>query len=215
MLALLVAWPGIGAPPGRGTVLAAEPEGASGEPEAPREAEAEPPGEGPPEGETERGAAGEETETDPSLAPGEPAEPGREAPSEIEEITVTGKQLEITDVQDEAEAITAFDMEDLDRSNVINVEKLAFNVPGLHVGQQGNIGTENASITGETGVGYLVDGVYYARPESAQVSFFDLEGVQVRRGPQGTTGGKNTTGGWINVVTRKPARTTRCAPAPA
>jgi iron complex outermembrane receptor protein len=46
--------------------------------------------------------------------------------------------------------------------------------------------------------------VNYARPEAAQVAFFALEGVQVKRGPPGTLGGKNTTAGWIHAVTRKP-----------
>lgn len=152
--------------------------------------------------------AQEEAETD-SVTP--IATPSRVAP-EVDEITVTGTQNSVTNVQDEAQAITAFAMEDLDRANIVNVDKLAFNVPGLHVGRLGNrvivtlrgIGTENSAPTGEPGVAYMVDGVNYARPGSAQVSFFDLEGVQVLRGPQGTKGGKNTTSGWINVQSRKP-----------
>ena len=141
-----------------------------------------------------------------------PSPPSREAPSTIEEVLVTGERVEATDIQDEAQAITAFGMEDLDRANIINVENLAFNVPGLHVGLQGSrvivtlrgIGTENAFVTGEPGVAYHVDGVNYARPSAAQVAFFDLEAVRVQRGPQGLMGGKNTTSGSIHVVTRKP-----------
>lgn len=103
-------------------------------------------------------------------------------------------------------------MDDLDRANIVNVEGLAFSTPGLHVGRQGNniivtlrgIGTENASITGEPGVAFHVDGVNYARPAAAQAAFFDLERVEVLRGPQGTRGGKGTSSGWIQLVTRKP-----------
>lgn len=132
--------------------------------------------------------------------------------SAVDEITVTGTASSVTDVQDEAQAVTAFGMADLDRASITNVDGLAFNVPGLHVGQQGSqvivtlrgIGTENASVTGEPGVAYHVDGVNYARPTAAQVAFFDLEGVEVKRGPQGLRGGKNTTAGAINVITRKP-----------
>ena len=135
----------------------------------------------------------------------------REIPG-VDEINVVGTVSSVTDVQDEAQAVTAFDMEDLDKAEITGADKLAFSVPGLHVGQQGNqvivtlrgIGTENASVTGEPGVAYMVDGVNYARPAAAQVAFFDLEGVEVLRGPQGTKGGKNTTAGWINVHTRKP-----------
>ena len=148
----------------------------------------------------------------------EPAEidstgPERNAPSTVDEITVTGTQSSVTDVQAESQAITAFSMEELDRSNIVNVDQLAFNVPALHVGQQGansivtlrGISTENASPTGEAGVQFHVDGVNYGRPAAARVAFFDLEGLQVMRGPQGTRGGKNATAGWINVVTRKPS----------
>ena len=139
-------------------------------------------------------------------------EEGIRAVPDVDEITVVGTVSTVTDVQDEAQAVTAFGMDDLDRAEIVNVDKLAFNVPGLHVGQQGNqvivtlrgIGTENASVTGEPGVAYMVDGVNYARPAAAQVAFFDLEGVEVLRGPQGTKGGKNTTAGWISVHTRKP-----------
>ena len=142
----------------------------------------------------------------------ESIDPERRAAPSVEEIRVTGARIEATDIQDEAQAVTAFSMEQLDRANIVNVENLAFNVPGLHVGRQGNrvivtlraIGTENASVTGEPGVAYMVDGVNYARPSAAQVAFFDLEGVRVQRGPQGVLGGKNTTAGWIHVVTRKP-----------
>jgi len=144
--------------------------------------------------------------------PAEAPQAERPAPAAIEEILIKGTRVDATDVQDQAEAITAFSMEDLDRADIINVDNLAFAVPNLHVGQQGQqaiitlrgIGTENATVTGEPGVAFHVDGVNYGRPAAARVSFFDLEALQVLRGPQGTKGGKNSTAGWINVITRKP-----------
>ena len=136
----------------------------------------------------------------------------REVPDQIDEITVTGTQSDVTDIQAESQAISAFSMEELDRANIVSVDQLAFNVPALHVGQQGadsiitlrGVSTENASPTGEAGVQFHVDGVNYARPSAARVAFFDLEGLQVMRGPQGSRGGKNATAGWISVITRKP-----------
>lgn len=138
--------------------------------------------------------------------------PIRSAPETVDEITVTGTQSGVTDVQSEAAAVSAFSMDELDRANVTNVDQLAFNVPALHVGQQGansivtlrGVSTENASATGEAGVQFHVDGVNYGRPAAGRVAFFDLEGLQVARGPQGVKGGKNSTAGWISVVTRKP-----------
>ena len=50
-----------------------------------------------------------------------------------------------------------------------------------------------------------MDGIYYARPSAARVAFFDLEKLDVRRGPQGFLGGKNSTSGSINVVTNDPS----------
>ncbi len=141
-----------------------------------------------------------------------PVSPAEAPPRDIEAIEVTGERIDATDVQDEAQAITTFSAEDLDRANIVNVDSLAFSVPGLHVGQQGTaaiitlrgVGTENASLTGEPGVAFHVDGISYSRPSAARVAFFDLETLKVERGPQGLRGGKNSTSGWINLVTKKP-----------
>lgn len=56
----------------------------------------------------------------------------------------------------------------------------------------------------DPGVGFYVDGVYYARPAAATLDFIDVERVEVLRGPQGTLFGKNTTSGAISITTRKP-----------
>src|SRR6185312_5307658 len=56
----------------------------------------------------------------------------------------------------------------------------------------------------DPGVGFYVDGVYYARPAAATLDFIDIERIEVLRGPQGTLFGKNTTAGAINITTRKP-----------
>ena len=59
----------------------------------------------------------------------------------------------------------------------------------------------------EPGVGFYVDGVYYARPASATMDFLDVERIEVLRGPQGTLFGKNTTAGAVHITTRKPSFT--------
>ncbi len=133
-------------------------------------------------------------------------------PPGIEAIEVTGERVDDTNVQDQAQAISAFSGADLDRANIVSVDSLAFNVPGLHVGQSAQapiitlrgIGTENASLTGEPGVAFHVDGINLGRPAAARVAFFDLETLDVKRGPQGLLGGKNSTSGSINLITKKP-----------
>jgi iron complex outermembrane receptor protein len=144
--------------------------------------------------------------------PPESPEVQEDAPQGVEAISVTGERLDATDVQDEAQAITAFTADDLNRANIVNIDSLQFNVPGLHVGQAAQqaivtlrgVGTENASITGEPGVAFHVDGINFAQPSAARVAFFDLETLDVKRGPQGLLGGKNSTSGSINVVSNKP-----------
>src|SRR5436190_7285770 len=59
----------------------------------------------------------------------------------------------------------------------------------------------------DPGVGFYVDGVYYARPAAATIDFLDIERIEVLRGPQGTLFGKNTSAGAFNIVTRKPSFT--------
>jgi outer membrane receptor protein involved in Fe transport len=142
---------------------------------------------------------------EPSAVPGLP-------PPGIEAIEVTGERLDSANVQDEAQAITAFSGADLDKASIVSVDSLQFNVPGLHVGQSGQapiitlrgIGTENASLTGEPGVAFHVDGINMGRPAAARVAFFDLETLEVKRGPQGLLGGKNSTSGHINLISKKP-----------
>lgn len=57
----------------------------------------------------------------------------------------------------------------------------------------------------DPGVGFYVDGVYYARPAAATLDFVDIDRIEVLRGPQGTLFGKNTTAGALNITTRKPS----------
>lgn len=59
----------------------------------------------------------------------------------------------------------------------------------------------------DPGVGFYVDGVYYARPAATTLDFIDVERIEILRGPQGTLFGKNTTAGAFNITTRKPSFT--------
>ncbi len=82
-----------------------------------------------------------------------------------------------------------------------NPRNSAINIRGLG----SPFGLTNDGI--EPGVGFYVDGVFFARPAAATLDFLDLERIEVLRGPQGTLFGKNTTAGAINITTRKPSLT--------
>lgn len=82
-----------------------------------------------------------------------------------------------------------------------NPRNTALNIRGLGT----PFGLTNDGI--EPGVGFYVDGVFYARPAATSLDFIDVEQIEVLRGPQGTLFGKNTTAGAFNVTTRKPSFT--------
>src|SRR5690606_36782932 len=69
-------------------------------------------------------------------------------------------------------------------------------------GQGTTFGLTNDGI--DPGVGYYIDGVFFARPAITTLDFIDVERIEVLRGPQGTLYGKNTTAGAFNVTTAKP-----------
>lgn len=80
-----------------------------------------------------------------------------------------------------------------------NARNTTLNIRGLG----STYGLANDGI--DPGVGYYVDGVYYARPAATALDFIDIEQVEVLRGPQGTLFGKNTTAGAFNVTSRAPS----------
>ena len=57
----------------------------------------------------------------------------------------------------------------------------------------------------DPGVGFYIDGVYYARPAAAVLDFIDVDRIEVLRGPQGTLFGKNTAAGAISIISKKPS----------
>ena len=82
-----------------------------------------------------------------------------------------------------------------------NQRNTALNIRGLGT----TFGLTNDGI--DPGVGFYVDGVYYARSAASTLDFIDVESIEVLRGPQGTLYGKNTTAGAFNITTRKPSFT--------
>ncbi|MBW2367473.1 MAG: TonB-dependent receptor [Deltaproteobacteria bacterium] len=131
----------------------------------------------------------------------------------LEEIIVTAQKRE-TNVQQTPVAITAFDDDMLNGKGILDQYSLQDNVPGMNSQFAGNrtwskiwirgIGTDIGSVGADGGVAFHMDGVYQKGSFAASQPIFDMERVEVLRGPQGTLYGRNATGGAINYVTKKP-----------
>ncbi len=112
-------------------------------------------------------------------------------------------------------AISALSADDLARSQAVDLSGVQGTVPNVNLVQgRGASSTANIFIRGigqpdalqtfDPAVGIYVDGVYISRIQGALFNLFDVERVEVLRGPQGTLYGKNTIGGALNIVSRKP-----------
>ena len=130
----------------------------------------------------------------------------------IEEIVVTA-QRRLESAQRAAIAIDVVGAAQLQNAGVVTPATLNATVPSLFVTKGGGSttsyfirGVGNFTNNGYTdpAVAFNVDGVYYGRPGSTVGTFFDLERIEVLKGPQGTLYGRNATGGAINVISAKP-----------
>lgn len=136
------------------------------------------------------------------------------AQSTIEEIVVTAEKRQSTAL-DTPLAISAFDQATLDRNGISRVEDLELAIPNFKFGDL-NLGFGGAQITirgisndnvtndGDPSIAVHLDGVYLPRISSGNALFYDVERVEVLRGPQGTLYGRNTTSGTVNVISRRP-----------
>ncbi|WP_213601529.1 TonB-dependent receptor [Pseudoxanthomonas japonensis] len=130
----------------------------------------------------------------------------------LDSVKVTARKREET-LQDVPVAVTAFTPETLDKLNIKDLGDLDAQVPNLTVyAARGSTSTVTAYIRGvgqadplwgvDPGVGIYLDDVYIARPQGALLDVFDVERIEVLRGPQGTLYGKNTIGGAIKYISR-------------
>ena len=132
----------------------------------------------------------------------------------IQEVVVTATKR-ATNLQTTPIAITAFSQAQLNENKIRDVTSLAAFVPSLEFAQQGDqsailltlrgIGNDSAfTEVADPEVAIYVDGIYSARAQGASVLLYDLDRVEVLRGPQGTLFGRNATVGAVSLVTAKP-----------
>ncbi len=135
--------------------------------------------------------------------------------NDLGEVFVTSRRRQEA-AQDVPIPITVVGGKQVEEAGAFNVNRVKELIPSLQLytsnprntginirGLGSPFGLTNDGL--DPGVGYYVDGVYYARPAAATLDFIDLEQIEVLRGPQGTLFGKNTTSGAINITTRKPS----------
>ena len=129
----------------------------------------------------------------------------------IADIVVTAERR-ASSVQATPIAISAVDGEALREKNIGNIETLSTNIPNLNFNRVSSdakisirgIGYNAISPGGEPRVALYQDGVYLARNQAALLGFYDIDRVEVLRGPQGTLYGRNAIAGTINVLSRDP-----------
>jgi iron complex outermembrane receptor protein len=142
------------------------------------------------------------------------AEPAVDSRSEIEEIQVTARKVS-ENLQDTPVAVSAFNAESLEGLGIADTQDISSMAPNLYLTQTpGSVANLALSIRGvagaeplltrEQGVALYMDGAYIARVTGAIMDLVDVERVEVLRGPQGTLYGRNSTGGAVNFISRKP-----------
>ena len=133
----------------------------------------------------------------------------------LEEIVVTAQKREQS-LQDAPIAVTAFSAADLEQQGISDIGELSGFVPNVQINPSpgGSTGatvairgsvTINPAVTWEPTVGLYLDGAFIGKNLGGIFDVADLERIEVLRGPQGSLYGKNTVGGAINLVSRKPS----------
>ena len=134
----------------------------------------------------------------------------------IEEVTVTArKKSDVEAAQDVPVSVTAMSGKHLEATFARDLQSLSFTMPNVALDDIGTVGgTANFSIRGlginssipsiDPTVGVFVDGMYLGINAGVVFDLFDLEGIEVLRGPQGVLFGRNVTGGAVLIKTRKP-----------
>ena len=146
-------------------------------------------------------------------APSQAQSNDQSADEGIDEIVVTTARRRVESLQEVPLSITVFSGDDLERIGAADIIAIGQSSPNVTLEvSRGTNTTLTAFIRGvgqqdpvagfESGVGLYVDDVYLNRPHAAVLDLYDVERIEVLRGPQGTLYGRNTIGGAIKYVTK-------------
>lgn len=146
--------------------------------------------------------------------PAAPAEKPADAPEYSGEIIVTA-QKRAENVQDVPIAVSAFSQDMLEKQGLVGGADLKQSIPNVSFGSTGfgkfnfqirGIGAQVQGAAVDSGVGIHVNNIPLNDSRLAAAEFYDVERVEVLRGPQGTLYGRNATGGVVNTITATPKR---------
>ena len=129
----------------------------------------------------------------------------------VQEVIVTASRREET-VQKSSLAISVVGAQALQQAGVSKATDLQNVVPGLTVSEAGTsvnafvrgVGSFSTDANAESAIAFNINGVYISRPSGIGPIFYDLDRVEVLKGPQGTLYGRNASGGAINLITKRP-----------
>nr|WP_302054000.1 TonB-dependent receptor [Sphingomonas tagetis] len=152
--------------------------------------------------------------SEPARAQDAPAAAADEPVQGIQEIIVTAERREQS-IQRAPITIAVVGGEEGAKAGLSKVEDLTRLVTGMQIGAGGGnaqiyvrgVGDFSYSSLSNPGVAFNVDGVYVGRTDGMNGNFFDVERVEVLKGPQGTLYGRNSNGGSINLITKDPSFT--------
>lgn len=160
--------------------------------------------------------AGAPEQASPNQNPAQPSSPQPSSPSGIGDIVVTA-QRRSESVQNVPISITAVTGESLIKSGVTNLNGLQRLAPGLSISTVGSGfvsytyirggGTNQGDLGSDPSVAYFVDEIYLGGTAGLQTDLFDIDRVEVLKGPQGTLFGRNASSGAISIVTKRPSAT--------
>ncbi|MEQ1811297.1 MAG: TonB-dependent receptor plug domain-containing protein, partial [Terricaulis sp.] len=130
-----------------------------------------------------------------------------------DEIIVTGTRTGALDLQQAPVAVSVLDSELLETQGLNNLQDMATYIPNFTFARNPQsavayirgVGSSNTQAGSDASVTMQVDGVYIARASGQLTDLFDVERIEVLRGPQGTLYGRNSAGGTINVISRQPS----------
>ena len=137
--------------------------------------------------------------------------PKADQPIQVDTVTVTANRR-IETLQSVSGVVQTIDAEQLRKDGITEIRELQNAVPGLNIAnQEGNIeiyirgvGSSNNTELGDPAAAPHINGIYIPRPRGMGTMFYDLERVEVNKGPQGTLYGRNAMAGTLNIITAKP-----------